>query len=485
MAGRATNRWRRLGIPVVAVVVAGSVGAAAVLAMPHPLGIDVVSSPAAASMVAERHLAVAAEADATLDGAAPSTATGGSSSLVLSTSPQRDVLLRFDLSGMRFSSEVLLRLHPTTALPTGTTLAVDLAWLSDTGWSESSVRAADAPTVDGAFRRVSAVVAADGWLEADLVGVVGGGALATLRLRAVGAASTQFDSRETGAAPVVRGRVGIPSTSSTVRMWAVGDLACPGGEAVERDACHQWAVSNLIAADPEVDAFAALGDLQYPNGTYADFLTGYAPSYGRFLDLTLPAPGNHEYNTDGAAGYGQYFGDRGHLSTGGWYSADIGTTWHVVVLNSNCDEVDCRAGSAQERWLRADLAASTRPCTIGVWHHPRFSSGERYSVDPDIRPLWQALADDRAELILNGHEHVYERFHRQTVDGAVDPTGIRQIIVGGGGRSLYGFATPLPSSSVRLVSFGALRLDLAASGYTWSFVDETGAVLDSGTGTCS
>jgi len=392
--------------------------------------------------------------------------------------------VRVDLSAVRASSSLVLRLHPTVAMAAASALDLDLAWLSDTGWSEQSVRSGSSPVVDGTFRRVHGVVAADGWVDVDVTGVVGGGAVATLQLRSTGG-SVQFDSRETPWPPTVRGRVGVPSTSTTVRMWAVGDLACPGEEAVEDDACHQWAVSNLIAADPEVDVFAALGDLQYPNGTYADFLTGYAPSYGRFLDLTLPAVGNHEYNTAGAVGYGRYFGDRAHLSTGGWYSVDLGATWHVVVLNSNCDEVDCRTGSAQERWLRADLAASTRPCTIGVWHHPMFSSGERYSVDTDIRPLWKALADDGAELVLNGHEHAFERFHRQTIDGVVDPTGMREMIVGGGGRSLYGFSTPLASSSVRLSTFGALRLDLAASGYTWALVGETGAVLDSGSGTCA
>ena len=468
---------------LVGVAVTLLVGSAAAVASPGPRSVDRLASPAVAGLEAQRLLAVPVEADATLDAGAATLPSGAATTLTVSRSPDRDALLRVDLRAWGGGAPAGLRLHPDPALAAGSSVDVDLSWLSDTTWDEATVTAATAPRVDGAARRVHGTVGADGWVTFDVAGVVGGDARVTLRLHAVGAAVT-FDARESGDAPHLLVGVGVDARGAgdTVRVWAVGDLACRGGDAVTDDACHQWAVSNLVAADPTADLFLALGDLQYPAGAYADFQSGYAPSYGRLLPITVPTPGNHEYGTAGAAGYRAYFGTG---VPGGWRSLDVGATWHVVVLDSNCDEVGCGVGSEQERWLRADLAASTRPCTIGVWHHPRFSSGAHYGVDADVAALWRALADDHAEIVLNGHDHVYERFHRQTVDGSIDASGMRQFTVGTGGRSLYTFGAPLPSSSVRLATFGALRLDLSATGYTWAFVDEAGAVLDSGSGSCA
>ena len=189
--------------------------------------------------------------------------------------------------------------------------------------------------------------------------------------------------------------------------------------------------------------------------------------------------------TRGASGYFSYFGEAAGNPGEGWYSFDVGTDWHLVALNSNCGRVSCDAGSAQEQWLRADLAASTRPCTLAFWHHPLFSSGAHHGSDPRTMPLWQALVEDGAELVLTGHDHDYERFGPQTADGAADELGIRAFVVGTGGRSLHAFADPpAANSEIRLTAFGLLRLALADGAYEFNFVGEDGSVLDSGSGTC-
>jgi hypothetical protein len=244
------------------------------------------------------------------------------------------------------------------------------------------------------------------------------------------------------------------------------------------------AVSDRILADPSVAWFLALGDLQYENGELASFQTAYDASFGRLKAKTKPAPGNHEYNTAGATGYYTYFDTAAGDPTKGYYSFDVGTTWHVIALNSNCGAVACAAGSAQEQWLRADLAAaSARPCTLAFWHHPRFSSNE-HGDDTTVAPFWDALSAAGAELVLNGHDHGYERFDPQTPAAAADPNGIREVVAGTGGRSLYPFGAPHANSVVRYAAFGYLRLTLGTNQYAWQFVTEAGAVTDSGTGTC-
>jgi Calcineurin-like phosphoesterase len=262
---------------------------------------------------------------------------------------------------------------------------------------------------------------------------------------------------------------------------AVGDMACAPGSSVTSTKCRQLAVSNLVVNDPDNEMLLALGDLQYENGDLAGFQSTYDSSYGRIKAKTMPTVGNHEYGTAGASGYFTYFGAAAGTPSKGYYSFDVGSTWHVVTLNSNCDIVSCATGSAQEQWLRADLAATSRPCVIATWHHPRFSSS--YSNTP-VGPLWTALQQYGAELVLNGHEHSYERFKPQLANATASATGIQEIVVGTGGRSLDGFNTPLPNSVVRLSTFGVLKLALGDNTYSWQFVKENGTVADSGTLSC-
>ena len=270
-----------------------------------------------------------------------------------------------------------------------------------------------------------------------------------------------------------------------VVVAAAGDISCAPGASVSATKCHAGVVSDLLLAEPDLHAFLALGDLQYDDGSLKQFEQSYELTFGRLKDRTHPAVGNHEYHTPDAAGYFDYFGDAAGTPGEGWYSFDVGTDWHIVALNSNCGDISCDVGSAQEQWLRADLAASDRPCTVAFWHHPLFSSGDHHGSDARTMPFWQALADDQAELVLTGHDHAYERFAPQTVDGTLSEEGIREFVVGTGGKSLYSFANaPVANSEVRLMTFGYLRLSLDAGRYDFEFVGDDGTVLDSGSGTC-
>jgi len=231
-----------------------------------------------------------------------------------------------------------------------------------------------------------------------------------------------------------------------------------------------------------------LGDNVYDNGTATEYTNCYGPSWGRHKARTMPSPGNHEYNTANATGYFGYFGAAAGDPAKGYYSFNLGE-WHIIVLNSNlsCAVISCAAGSLQEQWLVADLAANARVCTLAYWHHPRFNSGAGHGNNTAVAPFWDALYAAGADVILNGHEHVYERFAPQTPSAAAnDVNGIRQFTVGTGGRSHYTFAATQPNSEVREGNtFGVLKLTLKATSYDWQFIPVSGATFtDSGSGTC-
>jgi hypothetical protein len=260
-------------------------------------------------------------------------------------------------------------------------------------------------------------------------------------------------------------------------LAAAGDIAdCKPGAAI---------TAGLLDALP--GTVALLGDAAYEDGSPADFANCYDPTWGRHKARTRPAIGNHEYGYPGAAGYWDYFGAAAGPRGKGWYSYEAGA-WHVVALNSNCSQVGgCHPGSEQERWLRADLEAHPAKCTLAYMHQPRFSSGNAHGGSPGMEPLWRALQDHGAEVVLAGHDHDYERFAPQTAGGALDAKrGIRQFVVGTGGRPLRSFGPPKPFSEVRNNStWGVLHLRLRARSYDWRFVAQPGnAFTDSGSTTC-
>jgi hypothetical protein len=244
------------------------------------------------------------------------------------------------------------------------------------------------------------------------------------------------------------------------------------------------ATANLL--DGIAGTVATFGDNAYDSGTSTEFANCYEPSWGRHKAHTMPSAGNHEYNTAGATGYFDYFGAAAGDPQKGYYSYDLGS-WHVVVLNSNCAKVagGCVAGSPQEQWLRADLDAHLNTCTAAYFHHPRFSSAGNNSA---MGPFWKALYDEGADVVLAGHRHNYERFAPQNPSGQADPAqGIRQFVVGTGGKSLNAFTTVQPpNSEVRSAdAFGVIKLTLHPEGYDWQFVPVEGETFtDSGSGQC-
>ncbi len=268
-----------------------------------------------------------------------------------------------------------------------------------------------------------------------------------------------------------------------VTLLAVGDIGSCDGTADEWVAAV--AAELAVATDATV---ALLGDLAYPDGSASDFDECFDPAWQPLFDRLRPVPGNHEYETDAAQGYFAEFADLAAGIPGvpgeGWYSYRLGD-WLILALNSNCEAVGgCGPDSPQYRWLAEQLAlhliADDGRCILAYWHHPRYSSG-RHGSDPMSAPLWSLLADADTELVLSGHDHTYERF--EPIDG------IRQFVVGTGGRSLYRFeGDPLPHTEARADdTYGLLQLSLEPDGYAWRFVPATdagGAFTDVGDAAC-
>lgn len=275
------------------------------------------------------------------------------------------------------------------------------------------------------------------------------------------------------------GRPYRPLTGEHPVVVAAGDIACPG------DPCDQQRETAAIVRRIDPTVVLALGDNQYTNGTLAEFEASYDPTWGEFLARTRPVPGNHEYRTDDAAGYFDYFGARASPQTHGDYAFDVGR-WRVVALNS-------AAGGAitqeQIEWVRSDLHDADRRCELAYWHHPLFSSGaiEGNDPTPDLEALWALLVDEGVDVVLNGHAHQYERFAPLDADGQLsEETGIREFVVGTGGGTPHAFEQELVAgSSERFTDvFGVLEMELRPREYAWRFVSAEGRVLDQGAGEC-
>jgi acid phosphatase type 7 len=293
---------------------------------------------------------------------------------------------------------------------------------------------------------------------------------------------------------------------------ASGDIAC--GSNSTGAACQQAQTANVLASISPLNAVLPLGDDQYECGELSNFNTFYNPTWGRFKSITRPAIGNHEYRVSGsgtdclsqgrgAPGYFTYFGssiasplDPGCTSScKGYYSYDLGT-WHLIALNSNCSQPGvggCSSGSPQYNWLKNDLslAGGMKNCILAYWHQPRYSSGGRQGSQ--TQPLWELLYDAGADIVLTGHDHVYERFGKlgrgtaAAVDPVADPNGIREWVVGVGGRNFTSWSTIRAQSQVRDNSaFGVLKLILHSNSYDWQFLPVAGdAFTDSGSSTCN
>jgi hypothetical protein len=267
---------------------------------------------------------------------------------------------------------------------------------------------------------------------------------------------------------------GPPAGARAPIVVAAGDIACPG-----HPCPPQRATARLIGViDPH--AVLTLGDNQYERGSLIEYRASYDPTWGRFQRRTHPSPGNHDYGTAGAAGYFRYFGWRAHRRSGGMYSFDIGR-WHLVSIDSGRG----RIAAWQLRWVRRDLRRDDHRCELAYFHHPRWSSGAVHGSQPAMAALWQVLVGQGVDVALAGHDHGYERFRR--LDGVGRPapeSGVREFVVGTGGRSLYPFGPAIRGSRRRLQRYGVLRLVLHPRSYGWRFVSVGRRILDSGNSIC-
>jgi hypothetical protein len=286
---------------------------------------------------------------------------------------------------------------------------------------------------------------------------------------------------------------------SSAGTWAKNDLQTAGAAKPDQSPVVLLAAgdiadcTNLAGAEATArileendGVVAAIGDLAYPDGTEENFKC-YDQTWGRVKSRTRPAPGNHEFHSQGATFYFEYFGVVAGDPKDGFYSYDLGA-WHVISLNSECAEIGgCNEGSREEKWLRADLAAHPAACTLAYFHKPLFSSGGAHGDALEIRPLYQALYHAHADVILSGHDHDYERFAPQDPNGKLDRTrGIREFVVGTGGKNHRPFGAPEATSEVRdTTTFGVLKLTLKRTSYDWKFIPEAGkSFTDSGSDKC-
>jgi acid phosphatase type 7 len=479
----------------------------------------------------------------------PDTPHGGNASLKVNAAPaERRAFLRFTVSGIPDgSTEVgaVLRLRATT-----TSSAIFTAWSVAATWVQSTLTWNNQPALGTAVTARTGVTAGQ-YNDFDLSSHVTGNGTFAVAITSSSATQTWFDSRETtsGSPPqlVVSWTPPTTTTSSTTttdtttttsdtttttsgtttttdtttttsstttsstttttvppagdpKVAAAGDIACPPPGTRTTSSCHQQATANLLAAG-NYDAVVPVGDLQYECGQASAYTAVYNPSWGQFKSKTRPVHGDHEYTgpggcqTPGSAGYYSYFAGAASprqptctSACQGYYSYELGT-WHVVVLNTDCNQpgVDgCSSTTPQGRWLAADLAAHPNECILAFWHLPRW--GESGGTSSASNYFASALYNARAEVVVSGNTHFYARSAPQNPAGAADPVnGIRQFIVGTGGRSLHGLSSrPDPQVEVRQsTTFGILELTLHAGSYSWRFVPEAGRTFtDSGTNSC-
>jgi hypothetical protein len=278
-------------------------------------------------------------------------------------------------------------------------------------------------------------------------------------------------------AVVVLSQAHLAGAPAAAVLVGAGDIAWCDGDGDE-------ATARLL--DVIAGTVFTTGDNAYPDGTDAEFAECFHPTWGRHRARIRPAIGNHDYHTGRAAPYFRYFGAAAGEPGKGYYTYAV-SGWRIVVLNSNCELIGgCGDGDPQTIWLRRVLAQSAARCALAYWHHPRFSSGP-HGPQVYMRATWQTLSAAGVDVVLAGHDHVYERFAPQDADGRLDPErGIRQFTVGTGGRSHYAFRTSAPNSEVRHTgTFGVLKLTLEPTGYAWEFVPEAGrAFRDAGAAAC-
>ena len=471
--------------------------------------------------------------------AATTTVPATADSFVLSTSPNANrgaaitlkvrsdlkiTYIRFDvpaLSGGETISAATLRVFATTT--SKCTLGVEVLRAANDTWGEKTIKWSNQPGPTGSVLATGQWTTKTGYKDFNVTAAVTGGVPVSFLIRhAVGCNATgdvSFTSRE---ATSNQPQLAVQTTSGGPPACSDGtdndldgftdypaDPGCTSAadtDETDEGSSHLIAAAGDIACDPTMSTFDGsspstcqhrataalvtgaeavlpLGDLQYEDGTLNQFNASYDPSWGPFAPTTYPAVGNHEYHVAGAQGYFDYWASKGRPTGGvgaGYYSYDIGT-WHLIALNSNCSPVKCIEGTVQNDFLEQDLATTTKACILAYWHHPLFNAGSTTML-AGPRAFWDDLYPAGADIVLNGHLHNYQRFGKQDPAGQAASNGVREFIVGTGGRSNGGSLSPsYPNFEFgNTTSFGVLKLHLGANSYSWEYVTINGTVLDSG-----
>jgi len=454
-------------------------------------------------------------ADSYVQADQPTTNFGTATTIKVDGSPVTISYLKFAVTGLGAApTKATLSVFKSLS----TTTAINLRSVSDTSWSETGITFDNRPTTGATTVAPPTPWGTDVWLTYDVTSLITGNGTYSFALDTTSATSKSLPSREAttnrpqlvlettapAPSPTTSSSTPPPAGNSSTVVAVGGDVACGttepnyGGGAGTADACHMKKTSDLVLAMSPARVFA-LGDLQYNAGSLSDFNVSYNNSWGRFKSITNPVVGNHEYGTSGAGGYFTYFGNAGTPQQPGctrdclgYYSFNVAvgsSRWHIAVINSECTRigggVGCAVGSPQYQWLDADLAANaSTTCTAVLSHRPRWASNSFAS--PDIQPLVDLMGSHHVDLLLAGHAHSYERFAPQNAAGQADANGIREIVVGTGGRDSQGFGTIVANSVVHKNQiFGVMKLTLTPTGYDWQFVpDPATPFADSGSGSC-
>ena len=446
-------------------------------------------------------------ADSYVDSSNPSVNNGSLTQIRVDGSPVVHSYLRFNIQGLSGTvTSATLRIYANSALSAG----YDAYRVSDNTWTETGITYNNAPPFGSAIGN-SGSISSNTWTSVNITSYITGNGTYSLGLGTASSTALSLASRESGAnAPqIVVQTQGGPTPTATRTATAGSNptatrtptstptavssptrtpTAAPTSTTSAGDAVLVGAGDISTCSNNNDEATAKLldgiagtvftaGDNAYDSGTITEYPHCYDPTWGRLKSRTEPVPGNHEYNTSGAAGYFQYFN-----SPPAYYAYNLGA-WRIYALNS---EIDVSASGAEATWLQSDLAANPKACVLAYWHKPRWSSGSTHGSDSGMQALWQILYNAGADVVINGHEHNYERFAQMNASGATVSQGLREFVVGTGGNGHYAFGTPLASSELRDSStYGVLKLTLHSNSYDWQFIPVAGSTFtDSGTTPC-
>jgi hypothetical protein len=443
-------------------------------------------------------------ADSYVDTNRRSTNYGSQTQLRTDGSPTIRSYLRFSVQGVATVTRATLRMYANSSSNGG----YDVRAVSNNTWDESTITYNNAPSVGNTLGS-SGRFGSGTWTSVDITSYIMGNGTYSLAITTSGSTAISFRSRESGerapqliietrgVSPTPTGTPTLtPTATQTATSTPLGNLTAtqtPSGEATPTPPSSSsfilvgaGDIANCNRTQDEQTAqlldniagtvFTA-GDNAYIDGSYTEYLNCYEPTWGRHKSRTKPSPGNHDYLTSGAAGYFQYFNN-----VPSFYAYNLGS-WRIYALNS---EISVSATSAQVTWLQDDLTTNPSQCVLAYWHKPRWSSGANHGDSSAMQNLWQVLYNAGAELVINGHEHNYERFAEMNASGAPVSQGLRQIVAGTGGAGLYPFGSPLPASQVRNnTAYGVLKLTLQSGSYDWEFVPVAGSTFtDSGSSNC-